>query len=173
MTLVEELCERALLGLDVRSLCAAISVSSSWSHAASKANVWRVALLEPQVPTDMPGTYSSVFTVYGVTTFEAAAGVVPLGRHAASTAAGSQDDVIRIAADEALAAWDPASALRLLAAASPNSCLRNLAHFIRRSHTGVEAELLKVRMQPADPGCVAALGLHCALEVLNFFPSPR
>ncbi|CAK0847899.1 unnamed protein product, partial [Prorocentrum cordatum] len=55
---------RALLGSDVRSLCAAAAAARAWAAAlgglgAGAAEVWRCALTAPQTPDDEPGTYTS------------------------------------------------------------------------------------------------------------------
>lgn len=144
-----DLLSRVILGLDVCSLCATLPVSLLWRQAASSEDVWRVAVLEQQVPQDPPGTYRSAFTSLGTTlclSFSeiAASGVV----------------------SAALKVWDANSAIRRLAAAKPPSLLRELAHFVRRKHSGVEAEVLKVR------SLASSLSAHVALEVLNFFPFP-
>ncbi|CAE7527211.1 unnamed protein product [Symbiodinium natans] len=124
-----------LLHLDVTALCAAAAIAAPWSGAALP-EVWESALLSPQVPPEEPGTYATVFTREGLQ-----AARLPEGF------------------DTRLPGWRQDSALqRLVSQYSP----RALAHFVRRFHSGVEAEALRMDRSSA----------HLALEVLNFFPDP-
>jgi len=155
--LLPDLHEKLLVGLDGQSLCSSVAVSTAWCKPAKAIPAWRCALLQPQVPPDPPGTYASVFTETGLDAY----------CHAISDASGNKRIGANELSNESLF-MGQSPALRRLICAPPISALCALAHYVRRAHSGVEAEVVKIR----DHCGGLALAVHVAIEIFNFFPFP-